>query len=273
MGLAFSFPSVIAGGYFPESHQQQLESCFDVFANRNMDARVIDVARSPLNYKLLFLPGVSVVDEATASRVREYVKAGGTVVMTGNSAVVDGTGKVFASRHPGLLSEVFGIRVAGYEETAVMNEVSGTRMTGKKLECLYKSKRIATESAQFEVIEPAGAEVLGRLSGLDRDYPVITANRYGKGRAIYMGLSARGDVLGPVVDELVDELSLRRGPEAPAGVMARLIDKDHVLYLNITGDPKEIKLDRAARGILSGKDYTDGFVIPPYEPEFIELQN
>ncbi len=106
IGLAFSFPSVIAGGYFSEQHQQQLESCFGLFAYRNMDTRIVDVARSALDYKLLFLPGISVMDTATAGKVRDFVKRGGTVVMTGNSSVVDETGKVFSSAHPGLLADV-----------------------------------------------------------------------------------------------------------------------------------------------------------------------
>ncbi|HWB92193.1 MAG TPA: beta-galactosidase trimerization domain-containing protein, partial [Puia sp.] len=272
VGLAFSFPSVIAGGYFPEQHQQQLQSCFDLFAYRNMDARVVDITRTGLNYKLLFLPGVSVMDEATAARVRDYVKEGGTVVMTGNSAVVDKTGKVFASTHPGLLNDVFGIRVAGYEETDALNELSRRRLTGKKLECTYKGTPIALESARFEVIEPRGAEVLGSITSLDRDYPIVTAHRYGKGRAIYVGLPAKGEVLGPLVDQLIGELAMRKGPVAPLGVMARQIDKDHVLYLNVSGDPKEIKLNGSCRSILFDKDYRGSFMIPPYEPEFIELK-
>jgi len=272
VGLAFSFPSVIAGGYFPEQHQQQLQSCFDLFAYRNMDARIIDLARSPMDYKLVLLPGVSVMDEATASRVRQFVKAGGTVVMTGNSAVVDETGKVFASKHPGLLNDVFGIRVAGYEETAVMNELSRKQIKGNALQCAYKGASLSTESANFEVIEPQGAEVLGTITSLDRDYPIVTTNRYGKGRAVYVGVSAKSGILGPVVDQLIGELSLRKGPVAPAGVMARQIDKDHVLYLNVSGDPKEIRLEGSARSILSDKEYTGRFVIPSYEPDLIELK-
>ena len=272
VGLAFSFPSVIAGGYFPEQHQQQLQSCFDLFAYRNMDARVIDIVHSPLNYKLLFLPGVSVMDERTAARVRDFVNAGGTVVMTGNSAVVDETGKVFASQHPGLLNDVFGIRVAGYEETTVLNELSRKQLTGKKLECVYKGASFTTESANFEVIEPRGAEVLSKIVSLDRDYPIVTVNRYGKGRAIYIGLPAKGEVLTPLVDQLIGELSMRKGPEAPPGVMARQVDKDHVLYLNVSGDAKEITLKGSGRSLLFDKDYKEHFFIRPYEPEFIELK-
>ena len=272
VGLAFSFPSVIAGGYFPEQHQEQLQNCFDLFAYRNMDARVIDIARSAMNYKLLFLPGVSVMDEATAARVRDFVKGGGTVVMTGNSAVLDKTGKVFASAHPGLLNDVFGIRVAAYEETEVLNELSRQRLTGKKLQLIYEGSVVTMEAARFEVIEPRGAEVLGVITSLDKDYPIVTANRYGKGRAIYVGLPAKGELLGPLVDRLIGELSIRKGPAAPRGVMARQIDKDHVLYLNVSGNPKEIKGKGSSRSLLFDKDYQGDFVIPPYEPEFIEIK-
>src|SRR6185437_2264911 len=117
VGLAFSFPSQIASSVFPEAQDQQLQACWNLFYFRNMDTRVVEISKSALNYKLLFVPGITVMDETTGDKIREFVKNGGTVVMTSNSAVVDETGKVFASTHPGRLSDVFGIRVAGYEET------------------------------------------------------------------------------------------------------------------------------------------------------------
>ena len=74
VGLAFSFPSQIASKYFPEQHDEQLQACFNLFYYRNMDANVVEISRSSLNYKLLFVPGVAVMDEATANKIREFVK-------------------------------------------------------------------------------------------------------------------------------------------------------------------------------------------------------
>jgi len=272
VGLAFSFPSQIASSYFPEQHQHQLQSCFDLFYYRNMDTRILEAGKSELNYKLLFLPGVAVMDERTAAKVREYVKNGGTVVMTSNSAVVDTTGKVFTSTHPGLLSDVFGVRVAGYEETEAFNEISRKAFKGKKLEVTYAGRAAVTESARFDVIEAKGATVLGSITSLDKDYPVITSNRYGKGRAIYVGVPAKGEVLGPLVDDLVKELSLKRGPDVPAGVMARQIDPHHILYLNVSGEPREIPGKGSSRSLLFDRSYTGNFILAPYEPEFIEIR-
>ena len=146
VGLAFSFPSQIASSVFPEAQDQQLQSCWNLFYYRNMDAPVLEISKSALNYKLLFVPGVTVMDETTANKIRDFVKNGGTVVMTSNSAVVDETGKVFASTHPGRLSDVFGIRVAGYEESEQMNELSRASLKGKKIELNYQGKTIVRMS-------------------------------------------------------------------------------------------------------------------------------
>ena len=272
VGLAFSFPSQIASSYFPEQHDNQLQACFDLFYLRNMDARIIEISRSSLNYKLLIVPGVAVMDEATATKIRDFVKNGGTVIMTSNSAIVDETGRVFASTHPGRLEDVFDIRVGSYEETEALNEISRKSYKGKKLEFNYKGKAIDTESSRFDIIEPKGAEIIGSLTSLDKDYPIMTSNKYGKGRAIYVGLPANGNVLNPLLDELISELSIKKGPDVPSGVMARQIDKSHFLYLNVSGESKEIQMKGNSRSILFDKDYNGNFTIAPYEPELIETK-
>jgi beta-galactosidase len=272
VGLAFSFPSQIASSSFPEVQDQQLQSCWNLFHYRNMDSRILEISKSSLKYKLLFVPGVTVMDETTVHKIRDFVKNGGTVVMTSNSAVVDETGKVFASTRPGRLNDVFGIRVASYEETETMNEISRKSLKGKKIELDYKGKTIGAESARYDVIESKGAEILGSITSLDKDYPIITSNKYGKGRAIYVGLPASDGVLGPLLDNLIDELGIKKGPQVPAGVMARQIDKNHFLYLNVTGEAKEIPMSVKSQSILFDKSYTGNFTIAPYEPEFIEIK-
>jgi len=272
VGLAFSFPSQMASSSFPEHHDNQLQACFDLFYWRNMDARIVEISKSALNFKLLFVPGVAVMDQTTASKIRDFVKNGGTVIMTANSALVDTTGQVFATTRPGRLSDVFGIRIGSYEETEAINEISRKSYKGKRLQLSYNGKTINTESSRFDIIEPKGAEILGSITSLDKDYPIITSNKYGKGRAIYVGLPAKGEVLGSLLDDLISALGIKKGPVVPSGVMARQIDKNHYLYLNVSGEPKEIQMQGNSRSILLGKDYSGNFTITPYEPEFIEIK-
>ena len=272
VGVAFSFPSQIASTSFPEQHENQVQACWDMFYWRNMDSRIVEISRSALNYKLLIVPGVAVMDEITASKIRNFVKNGGTVLLTSNSAIVDTTGQVFATTRPGLLNDVFGIRVGSYEETEAMNEISSKSYKGKKLELTYKGKAINTESTRFDVVESKEADILASITSLDKKYPIITSNKYGKGKAIYVGLPAKGEVLGDLIDDLIAELGIKKGPNVPSGVMARQIDKNHYLYLNVSGEPKEIQMRGSSRSVLFEKEYSGNFTISPYEPEFIEIK-
>jgi beta-galactosidase len=272
VGLAFSFPSQIVSYSFPEQHEGQAGTCFKQFFDRNMDVRMLDIFHSDLNYKLLIIPGVTVMDPITALKIRDFVHNGGTVVMTSYSAVVDSTNKVFDCTRPGLLDDVFGIRLGSYEETENMNEISRISYKGKRIQVSYKGKNIESESPRFDVIDPKDADVLANIVSLDKDYPVITSNTYGKGRAIYIGLPARGEILSPVLDDLIIELSIKKGPNVPEGIMARQIDKNHFLYLNISSEPREIEMKGKSRSILFDKEYTGNFTIAPHEPDFIELE-
>lgn len=271
IALAYSFPSQIASRDYPRQHDHQLQASFDMFYYRNMDARIVDISKSTLDYKLLIVPGVAVMDETTASKIREFVKNGGTVIMTSHSALLNDKGQVFASTHPGHLSDVFGIRVASFEETEAFNEISRKSYKGKKLEFTYKGRAIDTESERFDIIDTKDAEVLGSITSLDKDYPIMTSNNYGKGKAIYVGLSADGSVINPLLDELIDELGIKKGPEVPSGVMARQIDETHFLYLNVSETPQVIPIKGKAKSILFDKAYSGSMVLAPFEPEFIEL--
>jgi beta-galactosidase len=75
-----------------------------------------------------------------------------------------------------------------------------------------------------------------------------------------------------LLDDLINELSVKKGPDVPSGVMARQIDANHILYLNVTGEVKEIQMKGNSRSILSDKDYKGNFTLVPFEPEFIELK-
>lgn len=272
VALAFSFPSQIASGSFPEPHDGQVQTAFNCFNKRNMDTRVVDIAQSELCYKLVVLPGVAVMDETCAGKIREYVRGGGTVVMTSQSAMLDEHNQVFTTTLPGRLNDVFGIRVSGFEESEWMNELSRVGLQGKQLRVTYRERDLDCESPRFDVIESKGAKVLGRIVSLDRDYPVVTTHKFGAGTAIYVGLPAREELLDPIMDELIDQLEIKKGPQVPAGVMARQINPTNILYLNLDGIAKRVELKGRAHSILRDQEYEDGFILGPFEPEFLEFQ-
>lgn len=269
--LAFSFPSQIASSSFPEEHDHQVETAFSWFNQHNLDVRMVDLRFSALPYKLLVVAGQAVMEDADAARIRDFVQRGGTVFMTAWSAVLDEHGQAFTTTHPGKLDDVFGIRIGGFEDSSLMNELSTIGTLGRQLRLDYRDHEFTCDSPRFDVIEPKGAEVLGRIVGLDRDYPVVTRHRYGAGTAIYLGLPARPALLEPVLGDLVRDLGIPVGPAVPAGVMARQIDARHVLYLNLDGTPKHIEVAGRSHSILYDRDYRDSLELQPYEPDFVEV--
>lgn len=272
VALAFSFPSQIVSAAFPEPHDGQLQTVFNAFLERNLDTRVVEISRSALPYKLLVIPGVATIDEATAQKVREFVRRGGTVVMTSYSAMVDEHGRVFDSARPGRLSDVFGIRLGGYETLENYNELSRLGMKGQQVRLTLGDQTIDTSSPRFDVIEPKTAKVEATIISLDRDYPIITSNTFGAGRAIYVGLPARDEVLKPLLDRVIAQAGITPGPNVPSGVMARNIDAKHTLYLNIDGKAHEIRVNGRAKSILRDTEFTTAFTLAPYDAEFLELQ-
>lgn len=272
IALAFSFPSQLASASLPEKHDVQLQTCFDAVLERNLDQRVVDVSRSTLTYQILVLPGVTLLDEESAARIRRFVADGGTVVMTSYSAFVDETGQVFTTTRPGLLDDVFGIRLGSYQEPRLLNELTAGKLRGDELDVVYGDRSLRIEAPRIDEIHPRTAHVAARAVGLDRDYPVVTVNDYGKGRAIYVGTPARRPLIDLVIDSEIEQRGIRPDLTVPAGVLARAIDATHLLYVNLDGESKPITTPGPSRSVLHDRAHRhDGFTLAPFDADLVEL--
>lgn len=272
IALAFSFDSQLASASFPEKHDQQLQTCFNAVLERNLDQRVVDLSRSELDYRILVIPGAALIDEVSAANIRRFVAEGGTAIMTSFSAVVDATGQVFGTARPGLLADVFGIRLGGYQETALLNELTGGRVAGNSLDISFGEELIRTDAPRFDEVHPRGATATASIAGLDREYPAVTVNEFGKGRALYIGLPARRALFDAVLDSEIKRSHIRSSVAVPPGVLARQIDETHVLYVNLDGTDKPITPSVPSRSILYGRDYPSGFTLKPFDADFVEIK-
>ncbi|NUQ90887.1 MAG: beta-galactosidase [Glycomyces artemisiae] len=268
IAIALDFASQIAWAALPESHDDQALTAFRTVLDRNLDVRIVDLERSELDYKILIVPGLLVLSERAADAIRAFVARGGTAIMTADSASLYTDGRAFRATRPGRLAEVFGIRVGACEEPRLLSELNGRKGTDD-VQVLLGERRLTTESPRFDLIESRGAAILGTVADLDREYPAVTANRYGDGTAIYIGLPARTTLLGSVLDTETERLAVRPGPSAPEGVMARAITDRHHLYLNLDAEPKTIDLPRTGRGVLSEQHLGHRLVLAPWDAELV----
>ena len=267
VAIAYSFESNIASHppgpsntvrqYFSVGYADQVESALQPFFEDNIDAAVIHIGHSSLDYKLLVVPADYLMDAASAEAIRNYVRGGGTVIMTAFSAKVDETNQWFDTSLPARLSDVFGIRTSEFYRPSTLPEIN---LNG----------RIEKASIGFyEVIELRTAKPMATFTNTPEKSPAITLNNYGKGRAIYLALPAQMSVLAPLVRSLYSELGIDKGPETPAGVYARVVE-GKTLYVNTTGEEKIVPIRGSKRGIISGASYEGVIRLKPYDADLVQ---
>ena len=266
VAIDYSFESNIAShppssdtarSYFSVGYAEQVESALEPFFEDNIDVALINVGHSRPDYKLVVVPAEYLMDTASAEAIRDYVRNGGTVIMTAFSAKVDEDNQWFDTPLPGRLSDVFGLRTSEFYRPSTPPEIS---MEGK------------TERASigfYEVLEPRTAKPIAAFTNTPEKSPAITVNNYGKGRAIYVALPAQMSVLAPLVRSLYAGLGIDKGPETPPGVYARVVE-GRTLYVNTTGEEKNITIRGSKRGVITGTSYSGVIRLKAYDAELVE---
>jgi beta-galactosidase len=268
VAIAYSFESLIASrppssntarSYFSLDYTGQVTSALQPFFEDNIDVALINVAHAALDYKLLVIPADYLMDTASAQAIRNYVRNGGTAIMTALSAKVDESNQWFDTPLPGRLSDVFGIRTSEFYRPATPPEILLNGNTEKAAIGFY------------EVLEPRTAKAMATFTNTPENAPAITVNSYGKGRAIYVAVPAQMPILAPLVRSLYADLAIEKGPETPSGVYARVVE-GRTLYVNTTGEEKTLPVQGRMRGIVTGSLYDGVIRLKPYDADLVEKE-
>lgn len=134
-------------------------------------------------YRLVIAPMLYMTRGGIADKMKEYVRNGGTLVLSCWCGIVDENDLCYLGGTPGELMELAGVRSEeidalydGEENGVVMEPDHPLGLTGT-----YRSSML------MDQIVLQGAEVLGRY---EKDFyagnPCLTVNRYGKGRVYYI---------------------------------------------------------------------------------------
>jgi len=268
VAIAYSFDSFIDSQpngpsnttlqYFKPSYTEQVENAFEPLFSANIDAAVINIGHDSLApYKLVVVPADYVMDAASAKAIRDFVGAGGTVLMTAFSAKVNEHGQWFNTPLPGRLSDVFGLRTAQFYEPKNLPEF------------VFEGKTAKASIRYYEVLEPGTASTLAKFSNLPGQPPAVTVNKYGKGQALYLAAPAQPSLIDPILRSLYGSLGIEQGPLTPEGVYARVVD-GRTIYVNTTEQQKKIPIEGTKSGIISHRTYYGNVILDPYEADLIQ---
>lgn len=207
-------------------------------------------------YRLLVAPMLYMLKDGVAKRLAEYVAAGGNLVLTYMSGMTDSHDLCFRGGFPGEgLRQVCGVWA---EETDALYEEDRQSVTFGGVS--YPVRR------SCDLLHAEGAQV---LAAYDRDFyagtPAVTCNRYGRGRAWYVGFDDDGAFTSAFMEELIRELDLPRplpGP-IPYGVSVQQRG-ERIFLLNFLDSPARLPLPAAYTDELTGGRVEGEAQLPPY---------
>lgn len=282
VALAFNYDS----WWFSQCHPRQFKTGYtylvmnahEALTATNVEYNMVSIKKMKNLYKLVVVPNHVVMDAETAEIIREYVRAGGCVVMTAASGMVDGNGHAHTSLHPGLLSDVFGIRVAGFYRTdmpwSFSQETVKRGEQGKEREIVeisFADEKVATDIDYYEILERKGAAEVAAFVG--KGITAVSVNKYGEGYAYYVATETDKNVLSKTLELVVKKHAIKRELELPAGIQGREISEGQYFLVNTTNRDISVTLPVNGRCVLKEQDFPGEMVLCAYGSELIVTAN
>lgn len=190
-------------------------------------------------YRLVVVPSLYLTTEAAAKNLRRYVEAGGTLVVSFFSGIVDENDAVVPGALPGALRDLLGITIEEFlplragEQVTVVDATGGSdgRWTGT----------IWTDDIRLRDAEPFASYGDGPAAGK----PAITRNRVGAGTAWYVStaldgadlkaLLARIGAAQPAFDGLPETVEVVRRVGTEAEYVTVINHGEHDVTLPVAG--------------------------------------
>ena len=164
-------------------------------------------------YKLVVVPTLYLVDDATAAALQEYVTGGGHLVVTYFSGIVDESDHIRLGGYPGAFTTVLGLRT---EEFFPLPAGDTVQLTGLGDELPAAG---ATGTVWTELTHLAGAQAVARYAdGPVAGHPAVTVHRWGAGTAWYIGTRLDDASLDHLLGQVAARAGVSPAADVPRGV-------------------------------------------------------
>jgi beta-galactosidase len=222
----------------------QLRSYYAPLWERNI---AVDFARPDADlshYQLVLAPNLFLVSDEAAKNVERFVAAGGLLVMSFFSGIVDERSQIRLGGYPAPFCKILGLHVGEFAPQPAGAASTVSTQDEESFGC----------SLWADLIELEGAETLASYAGeWYAHWPAVTRNAFGTGAAYYAGTALDEAGMVWLLRRACDEAGIRPLLEAPAGVEAveRVAGERRYLFaLNHGAEPAVVQLPRPARDLL-----------------------
>jgi beta-galactosidase len=218
-------------------------------------------------YKLLVIPNLYLVDDATAAKIEAYVAAGGTAVIGFFSGIVDENEHIRLGGYPAPFRKLLGLRV---EEFAPMAE-------GESNAVCFADGTTAACDLWADVIDLEGAGALATFVGnFYAGQPAITEHSFGQGRAFYIGTRLAAEPMAALLGRICHAAGVTPLVSAPPGVEVvrrRTVDgRDLWFVLNHRPEVTTVTLPVAGIDVLRGTPTSGVVALAPFDVAIVQME-
>jgi beta-galactosidase len=243
------------------SYFKHFEKYYFPLAARGVGVDLVNGEVDLSRYKVVIAPTLHVVGDDLAKRLEAYVEAGGILVGTFRAGVKTTDNQVVDAPLPGLLSRLFGCVVEEYQTLHKMPDVP-VATTNKK-----GRKRFASITWN-DVLALRGAKAIATYAGAHyRGKPGAVENRFGQGRAYYIGFEAEPGFYESFAEHLIRVAGVRAMKKLPDKVetVVRSAGRRRCrFWLNYRDKPVRVVGVPKGRDVLTGKKVGGPLTLPAF---------
>ena len=231
-------------------------------AARNIPVDIISADEALQGYRLVIAPGLVILNPTRMQQLTEFVKKGGTLVLTIRCGMKDDYNALLPSRQPGPLVELTNAEVEEYYPLETPVTVKGNLFNG--VSRLWAERlRIIKDTAYSQPVAR-----YGQYNGWLDDHIAINYNTYERGGVYYVGAYLDENAQAKLIDHICKIKGIKPLMETPHGVEVcqRMTTAGQSVYLliNHQNHPKVVTIPWEAHEHLSGGSGKGDLTLAPY---------
>jgi beta-galactosidase len=241
-------------------YPQTLQEHYQVFWEQDIAVDILTPEQDFSDYPLVIAPMLYLMTEQTMQKLADYVAAGGSLVSSYFTGMVNETDLLYLGGLPKPLQEIFGIDVLELD----------TLLEGEHNQIDFRNKSFETKdySAILNVLD---AEILGNYqTDFYQGTPAVTKKNHPSGTAYYLAARTDKAFLTTFYKELIDELSLRKAAIAEAlpevSIQTRIGEKrNYSFIMNFSEKNQNLNVIRPLTDLETNQTITENLLLKPYE--------
>ena len=232
----------------------QLEDYYRPLYGANVVPDFVRPEHDLAGYKLVLVPNLYLVSDEAAANLNEFVRAGGTLVMSFFSGVADPFEHIRLGGYPAPFRRMLGLTVLDW---LPLSDGEGVKLD-------FADGTQGRADLWSEMIELHGADVVATFSGTRLDgRPAITRHASGSGLAIYLGTRLDELAMARVIRSACGDAGVEPVMEVPAGVevVRRDMPRSSILFLlNHRDVDVDVPITQAGTNLVDGAQVHAGLL-------------